>query len=256
MSFWSGEKLLEELPKLINPYRADAVDCASYRLSIGREIYVSPTDQTSNAKERTARKLTDGESFAIPSGQFAFLLTEENVTVPDDAIAFISMRAGTKFRGLVNVSGFHVDPGYNGKLLFAVFNAGPASVHMKQGDDCFLIWYSSLDRRSKKTKGGTQLKSFPVDRINAISGELHSFEALSKRLTNLEREGYFLKSVGTIVLGLAITYLVTLVKDCKHDAPPAPPFPPVQVLLPGAAVGTSPTTAQTTPSSSAKPATP
>ena len=50
--------------------------------------------------------------FTIPPGQFAFLLTEEVVSVPPDALAFISIRAKTKFRGLVNVSGFHVDPGY------------------------------------------------------------------------------------------------------------------------------------------------
>jgi hypothetical protein len=40
-------------------------------------------------------------------------------------MAFISMRTAFKFKGLVNISGFHVDPGYKGKLIFAVFNASP-----------------------------------------------------------------------------------------------------------------------------------
>ena len=234
MTFWSGERLLEELPSLVEPFSAGQVDCASYRLSIGREVYISPTDKTSNAQERTVRTLNIGESFAIPSGQFAFLLTDETVTVPAAALALISMRAGTKFRGLVNVSGFHVDPGYHGKLLFAVFNAGPAAVHLKQGDPCFLIWYADLDRPSEKIKQGLQLGAFPVDRINPIAGEVHSFEALSKRLTTLEREGYFLKTVGGILLGLGITYLVTLIKDCQHDGSKETPAP-VQIFLPGSA---------------------
>ena len=46
-----------------------------------------------------------------PPGQFAFLLTKEVVSVPADALAFISIRVKTKFRGLVNVSGW---PGCNG----------------------------------------------------------------------------------------------------------------------------------------------
>ena len=60
----------------------------------------------------------------IPPGQFGLLITEEVVQVPMDAIAFISIKAGIKFRGLVNVSGFHADPGFSGKLKFAVYNAG------------------------------------------------------------------------------------------------------------------------------------
>jgi len=127
------------------------------------------------------------------------------------------MRAGTKFRGLINVSGFHVDPGYKGKLLFAVFNAGPISVHLKQGDPCFLIWYADLNDKSQKVKSGVQLTALPAERINAISGELHSFEGMSKRIATLERESHFYKIVATIVLGLAVTYVGTLIKDCRRD---------------------------------------
>jgi dUTPase len=89
-------------------------------------------DQTADPTTVTVRKLGEGEAFTIPPGQFAFLLTEEVVSVPADALAFISVRARTKFRGLVNVSGFHVDPGYRGQLTFSVFNAGPAPIHLKR----------------------------------------------------------------------------------------------------------------------------
>jgi hypothetical protein len=122
--FWSGETLSERLKPLIDPFTPGRVDCAAYTLAIGPEIYVSPNDQTADPTSVTVRKLTEGEAFTIPPGQFAFLLTEEVVSVPADALAFISIRAKTKFRGLVNVSGFHVDPGYRGQLTFAVFNAG------------------------------------------------------------------------------------------------------------------------------------
>src|SRR5262245_26127654 len=139
MSFWSGEKLVEELPRLIDPYDEKQIDCAAYTLRIGDEVYISPSD-SAEASSSTRKKLDDSESFVIPPGQFAFLLTHERVRVPNTAVGFISMKARIKFRGLVNVSGFHVDPGYDGRLVFSVFNAGPSPVHLAQGDNCFLIW--------------------------------------------------------------------------------------------------------------------
>ena len=177
--FWSGETLSERLKTLIDPFVSGRVDCAAYTLSIGPEVYVSPNDQTTI----TIRKLSEGEAFTIPPGQFAFLLTEEVVSVPPDALAFISIRAKTKFRGLVNVSGFHVDPGYCGQLTFAVFNAGPVPVHLKRGQPTFLIWYASLDRETAFKKDGTVHKGIDSAVVTAIAGELQSFAGLSTRWT-------------------------------------------------------------------------
>lgn len=128
MAFWSGAKLKTELPRrsLVTDYDQARVDCAAYTLRMGRQYYVSASEDTSPTNK--IEKLKDGECAAIPAGQFAFLLTEEIVTVPPGVIAFISMKSEFKFRGLVNVSGFHVDPGFSGPLKFAVFNAGPSTI--------------------------------------------------------------------------------------------------------------------------------
>ena len=134
-------------------HRPDGSIARPIRLSIGPEVYVSPTTRQPIPTTVTVRKLTEGEAFTIPPGQFAFLLTEEVVSVPADALAFISIRAKTKFRGLVNVSGFHVDPGYRGQLTFAVFNAGPVPIHLKRGQPIFLIWYASLDCETSLQEG-------------------------------------------------------------------------------------------------------
>ena len=53
-------------------------------------------------------------------------------------MAFISIKAKLKFRGLVNVSGFHIDPGYRGKIIFAVFNAGPQPILLRRGQPATL----------------------------------------------------------------------------------------------------------------------
>ena len=78
MSFWSGAKLLDELPRLITPFDSKQIDCAAYTLRVGAEVYISPSNRK-EALGRTKRFLDHGQGFVVPPGQFAFLLTEEIV---------------------------------------------------------------------------------------------------------------------------------------------------------------------------------
>lgn len=186
--FWSGETLIKRGDQLVDHFNKKRVDCAAYTLSVGSEVYVSPTDTEPNPTTVTVRHLDQDEAFTIPPGQFAFLITEETVTVPNDALAFISIRAKIKFRGLVNVSGFHVDPGYKGQLTFSVFNAGPVPVHLKQGKPIFLIWYASLDQRTTFKKNSPVKKGIDTELIVGIADELQSFAGLSKKIENVEKK--------------------------------------------------------------------
>src|SRR3984893_16513466 len=222
--FWSGETLNERLALLIEPFAPDRVDCSAYTLAIGAEIYVSPNDQTADPTTVTVRKLAQGDAFTIPPGQFAFLLTEEIISVPADALAFISIRAKIKFRGLVNVSGFHVDPGYCGQLTFAVFNAGPVPIHLKRGQPIFLIWYASLDRETDFKKDGPVHMGIDTELITGIAGELQSFAGLSKKIKDLdsalrdrihavEKEQTYYRVIGAAALALMIALTVNWLKD-------------------------------------------
>jgi dCTP deaminase len=235
--FWSGETLRDRLARLIEPFEPERVDCAAYTSSVGGEVYVSPNDQTADPTTVTVRKLAPGDAFTIPPGQFAFLLTEEIVSVPADALAFISIRAKTKFRGLVNVSGFHVDPGYRGQLTFAVFNAGPVPIHLKRGQPIFLIWYASLDRETAFKKDGPTHMGIDTDLITGVAGELQSFASLSKKIKNVdkalgdrihsvEKEQTYYRVIGAIALALVIVLAGSWLKDhypSNSNQPPAPP---------------------------------
>ena len=186
--FWSGETLIEHSTSLVEPFYRERVDCAAYTLSVGSEVYVSPNDEAADPTKVTVCQLAQGEAFTIPPGQFAFLITEEVVTVPGDALALISIRAKTKFRGLVNVSGFHVDPGFHGQLTFSVFNAGPVSVHLKRGEPIFLIWYASLDQESTFRKDDSIKRGIDTALITGIAGGLQSLAGLSKKIENVEKK--------------------------------------------------------------------
>lgn len=226
MPFWSGEKLEEELekqPDLIHPFDKSRIDCASYRLAIGGEVYVSPTENSRDA--RTIRLLNDNEAFIIPPGQFAFLQTEETVSVPTSAIAFISIRAKLKFRGLVNVSGFHVDPGYKGRLVFAVYNSGPSIIQLRRGDQRFLIWYADLDRDSRNVKKGEGFARIGSDLVSNIGVGFKTIEGLSKRIDAIGKQqavnNWALTILSALVIAMVTRVLFPTVgtQNYTHPAP-------------------------------------
>lgn len=186
MTFWSSQTLKQKLPTLITPYDPGKVEQASYTLGIGQEIFITKDHHTPNS-QHTKRTLLNNEAFVIPPGQFAFLLTEESVEVPKDAIAFISMKAGFKHKGLVNISGFHVDPGFKGKLLFSVYNAGPSPIHLNHNQPCFLIWYARLDDTDSNPRQGQGFSSFPTSVLNQIStDEIYSLQFLTSEFKELD----------------------------------------------------------------------
>ncbi len=218
MSFWSSQSLEARLNTLVTPPTISAVDCNAITLHMGREFYTTPSPEVAAPHSHTKTILAAGQPFTIPAGQFAFLQTEETVKVPDNAMAFISMKAKTKFRGLVNVSGFHVDPGWEGPLIFAVFNAGPSTVHLQQGMPLFLIWYADLDSASLKRKTNPGPTTIPSDLINNITGELNSFSSLEKRISEeskkLSDRIHAVEKAHVriqVIAGIVIAILVTLI---------------------------------------------
>jgi len=242
-------------------------------MRIGAELYVTPHDGVRDPGSHTKTSLKENQSFSIPPGQFAFLLTEEKVSIPVKAIGFISMKAKVKFKGLVNVSGFHVDPGYSGKLVFSAFNAGPSPIHLQRGMPLFLLWIADMDERavaSDARAGKEDYSDVPVDLINNIPGKLYSLQGLSEKIDEIAHDlrlsifkermvtwtAIVALLIGLIFRGPIVQALglgdgdihtkpaaqSTRQNEVRPASPVAPPAsPPIQPTAPqGAPTGTSP----------------
>lgn len=184
MSFWSTEKLQAELSEsVISPYKKEKINYGAYELSLGKEYYTTSDDT------KTKKMLTEGEQLSIDPGQFALLTTDEIIDIPAKNLCFISIKAGIKFRGLINVSGFHVDPGFKGRLKFSVYNAGSQSINITQGERLFMIWFADFDVPTKdiyKGKNGGA-EAITSEDVMKITGDVPSPALLYDELKEAKR---------------------------------------------------------------------
>lgn len=226
MAFWSSERIHHEQAReimvagkdgetsahhLIDGFKKNRVKSCKYELTLSREVIVTPDGTTSQPVP------TDVPTLTIPPGQYAILYTQECVTIPDYAIAFISIKFGNTYKGLVNISGFHVDPGFCGHLKFSVYNAGNHPIYLDYESECFQIWFSDLSpdivqiHPTKDIYNGEhkrQCKITPEDR-SQMAERRHSPAGLNDRIQKLESRVDGIFAVGVIVImplliGLAV----------------------------------------------------
>lgn len=174
--------------------------------------------------------LEKGGYLTVRPGEFALLLTDEYIKMPRDLMAFINIRFTYKKMGLLNISGFHVDPGYNGKLIFSVYNAGPNDIIMQQGKPIFMIFFQRLtennstfadeldagellpeeikQHKDKIMKGlrkrSQSFMDIPLEMMSSIQGTSVSLSQNNSRIERLENN---IKIYGSIAVAMIIALI-------------------------------------------------
>ncbi len=214
MSFLPKEIINHRLRELfINP-DPDNLQPASYDLRLGQEIYLT--------REALPKKLKKSEdTFKISPGEFALLTTYETVLVPKDLIAFISMKFKYTGLGLINISGFHVDPGYRGKIIFSVYNAGPNEIVLRYKDPMFIIFFArvrpSVLEEDLYAGEHRKMEGLTAEQITNLRGGVsESFQGLVKRVSDLETR---VKIYTSIAGALLISIFILLMKLAFQNVP-------------------------------------
>ena len=193
---------LIELAKDESPFgeQTPGLKSWSYDMRLGREVFLS--------SDKKVRNLGDREALFIQPGDFALLTTHERLNIPPDLAAFITLRFRIALKGLINVSGFHVDPGYQNVLFFSVYNAGPNPVVIRQGDRIFMVVFSHLDgaveANSRSDAEFGKDDHLKADWIAAAKGP-------SVNLVKLNREVERLKYLVDLLIGVLVTVAGTIV---------------------------------------------
>jgi dCTP deaminase len=206
MPFWTGTKLRGSLAEFFRPntYDTKAADRAAYNLRLGDQVFLS-------SGETPLQLNAESPYVTIRPGDYVLLTTCEYVTMPDNVLGFITLRYSYKKLGLMNVSGFHVDPGFHGTLVFSVFNVGTNDVVLRRGEQMFMLFVASLteaiDPESKGKHKHDGQESFSLEDVVAIRGRSASLVQMESRIRAIESSVRF---YGTIVMG-ALVVLFALV---------------------------------------------
>jgi dCTP deaminase len=204
---------------------------SSYDLRLGSDVYVGG--------KSAPKKLTEAYPYLnIKPGQFAILTCHEKINLQKGDIehgershmAFIAVRTTFKMQGLVNISGFHVDPTHQGTLLFAVQNVGPIDILLKYLEPTFTIFFAPVegdigDPRGKEkdvrdVRFKPKLEGIPLQAVQNLGGGSVTMSELRKEISDLRR---IVLIYGPIVVAALIALILDIIQHWQ--ASPAPKLP-------------------------------
>lgn len=115
---------------LIVPFIKENLRNSSYDLTVGDEIYCGSQH---NSKLVTTYLGLD-ETFEIPAYGLAYILCSENIKLPNNITARISLRMSLIYKGLILTVQPPFDPNYNGKAIIFLHNMSTSPVFLKRGE--------------------------------------------------------------------------------------------------------------------------
>lgn len=208
MPFLAKKEIRDQISRgLINKdhFQEALLRQASYDLRLGPEIYI--------VGEQAPRMLDDDEPYAtLPPGQFAILTCYEEIAMPRDLIAFISVRSKFKLEGLVNISGFHVDPTFRGRLRFAVQNVGPTDMRIKYLEPTFTIFFAQLSSDDiEQARDDQKDIEYPQGARGILLQDVQLLGGSSLSLVSLQKEVERLRTLFMIYIPIAVSAIVALI---------------------------------------------
>lgn len=66
--------------------------------------------------------ISEQEKLVIEPGEVAFVMTEENLELPENIFCQLSSKRKLSHGGIIVLGGFTIDPNYKGKLIFGLYN--------------------------------------------------------------------------------------------------------------------------------------
>jgi len=107
-------------------------------------------------------------------------------------------------QGLVNVSGFHVDPMFKGRLVFAVQNVGPNDIRLRWMEPTFTIFFADVEDgkdKVRKPRLGIELED-----IQRLGGN-------SITLSKLKKDIDTIRTVLLIYAPFAVALFIALIMN-------------------------------------------
>lgn len=113
----------------ISPFSKEAVNPASYDISLGDEVVLYPSDKAS----RQEWNLANGGSVYLQPGEKAVVVSAELLKTPADVAVTVRLKSSLARQMIFSPIGLYIDPGYEGRITFALINMGVEPYELRLG---------------------------------------------------------------------------------------------------------------------------
>lgn len=185
-----------------------SLEAASIKLKVG-DIFQEPK-RTTNMSSPSSLDFVD-----LEQGQMAFVLTSESVNLPPDIGGLMfSKSGGLAERGILITNTGHIDPGYNGRLRYAVVNMGNAPFHLKKGDFLVKVMFFKMYKAASPDWKGLHEQPLPptsyqISLLGKSLAAMHSKVEETARIA--AQKEFWTQGLRTLLLTTAASILLATV---------------------------------------------
>jgi len=127
------------------------------------------------------------ENVVIKPGEFAFVMTEEELSLPNNMYCQLSTKRKLSLEGIVTLGGLIIDPNYTGKLIFCLYNLSSHNYLLQPGKKLVAGVFYRTDKESDKRP--ETINDFPYELIRiVVDSKPNSISTINNVLEELKTE--------------------------------------------------------------------
>lgn len=123
-------------------FNSGSLEASSYDIRVGKKGIIGG--------EGIEINLQKNQTLEIPPGAYAGIISFEKMNFPRSICARLGSKRALSYDGVILLTGSIVDPGYQGHLLFGLYNASQKKVHIRYGRKICNIVFERLGIEPQK----------------------------------------------------------------------------------------------------------
>jgi deoxycytidine triphosphate deaminase len=171
---------LEQRLSLIQPFAKGNLAPCSYDFCAGSSYVQAGGGATDN---------TSKEPLTLGPGSYAGLISREKVKIPPNMYVMLGPKRKLSYEGIILLSGSVVDPGYEGHLLFVLYNSSGKKRVIYPGKKICVATFFQLDKSVPNPIGpdpSLSAGNFPGEFLDSMANmELPSMVEITEKLKSI-----------------------------------------------------------------------
>jgi len=153
--------------RLIHDGQASSVEGLKYDFALGSQMLFggrAPIDAAKLPEQERAQ-------LVVRPGELVYVMSAERLELPSDIRAELSLKRKISHLGIMVLGGSSVDPGYTGRLVFALFNLSTRPFPLQIGRKLIAAHFFRLDPHEippSTTKPPEPMYEFPDDLVQLM----------------------------------------------------------------------------------------